>query len=111
IPTLAGIVCGSAAAMQWGQATRQVDFYDVKGDVEALLASAGLMGQVSFVPAQHPALHPGQTASIQLNGQVIGLIGSLHPSLAKQMDIDMPAVLFSIDLAYLTALPAKATFQ
>lgn len=111
IPTLAGIVCGSAAAMQWGQATRQVDFYDVKGDVEALLASAGLMGQVSFVPAQHPALHPGQTASIQLNGQAIGLIGSLHPSLAKQMDIDMPAVLFSIDLAYLTALPAKATFQ
>lgn len=111
IPTLAGIVCGSAAAMQWAQATRQVDFYDVKGDVEALLASAGLMGQVSFVPAQHPALHPGQTASIQLNGQAIGLIGSLHPSLAKQMDIDMPAVLFSIDLAYLTALPAKATFQ
>ena len=111
IPTLAGIACGSAAAMQWGQATRQVDFYDVKGDVEALLASAGLMGQVSFVSSQHPALHPGQTASIQLNGQAIGLIGSLHPSLAKQMDIDMPAVLFSIDLAYLTALPAKATFQ
>lgn len=111
IPTLAGLACGSAAAMQWGQATRQVDFYDVKGDVEALLASAGLMGQVSFVPSQHPALHPGQTASIQLNGQAIGLIGSLHPSLAKQMDIDMPAVLFSIDLAYLTALPAKATFQ
>ncbi len=111
IPTLAGLACGSAAAMQWGQATRQVDFYDVKGDVEALLASAGLMDQVSFVPSQHPALHPGQTASIQLNGQVIGLIGSLHPSLAKLMDIDMPAVLFSIDLAYLTALPAKATFQ
>lgn len=111
IPTLAGIVCGSAAAMQWGQATRQVDFYDVKGDVEALLASAGLLGQVSFVSAKHPALHPGQTACIQLNGQAIGILGSLHPSLAKQMDIDIPAVLFSIDLAYLTALPAKATFQ
>lgn len=111
IPTLAGIACGSAAAMQWGQATRHVDFYDVKGDVEALLASAGLLGQVSFESAQHPALHPGQTASIYLNGQMIGLMGSLHPSLAKQMDIDVPAVLFSIDLAYLTALPAKATFQ
>ncbi|MCL5796021.1 MAG: phenylalanine--tRNA ligase subunit beta [Gammaproteobacteria bacterium] len=111
IPTLAGIACGSAAAMQWGQATRHVDFYDVKGDVEALLASAGLLGQVSFESAQHPALHPGQTASIYLNGQTIGLMGSLHPSLAKQMDIDVPAVLFSIDLAYLTALPAKATFQ
>lgn len=111
IPTLAGVVCGSASAMQWGQATRSVDFYDVKGDVEALLASAGLLGQVSFAASQHPALHPGQTASILLNGQAIGIIGSLHPSLAKQMDIDMPSVLFSIDLAYLTALPAKATFQ
>ncbi len=111
IPTLAGVVCGSASVMQWGQATRSVDFYDVKGDVEALLASAGLLGQVSFAASQHPALHPGQTASILLNGQAIGIIGSLHPSLAKQMDIDMPAVLFSIDLAYLTALPAKATFQ
>ncbi len=111
IPTLAGVVCGSASAMQWGQATRSVDFYDVKGDVEALLVSAGLLGQVSFSASQHPALHPGQTASIQLNGQVIGIIGSLHPSLAKQMDIDQPAVLFSLDLAYLTALPAKATFH
>lgn len=111
IPSLAGVVCGSASAMQWGQATRSVDFYDVKGDVEALLASAGLLGQVSFSASQHPALHPGQTASIQLNGQVIGLIGSLHPSLAKQMDIDQPAVLFSLDLAYLTAIPAKSTFQ
>jgi phenylalanyl-tRNA synthetase beta chain len=111
IPTLAGVVCGSASAMQWGQTPRSVDFYDVKGDVEALLASAGLLGQVSFAASQHPALHPGQTASILLNDQAIGIIGSLHPSLAKQMDIDMPAVLFSIDLAYLTALPAKATFQ
>jgi phenylalanyl-tRNA synthetase beta chain len=111
IPTMAGIACGSAVAMQWGQVSRAVDFYDVKGDVEALLSSSGLLGQVSFAAAQHPSLHPGQTASIHLNGQVIGLIGTLHPSLAKQMDIDQPAVLFSLDLAHLTAMPAKSTFQ
>ena len=111
IPTMAGISCGSASAMQWGMATRAVDFYDVKGDVEALLASAGLLGSVRFESSQHPALHPGQTADILLNNQVIGQIGSLHPSLAKRMDIDVPTVLFSIDLAYLTALPTKSSFQ
>lgn len=111
IPTLAGISCGSASAMQWGQATKAVDFFDVKGDVEALLSSAGLLGQVRFDAAQHPALHPGQTANIMLNDVAIGQIGSLHPSLAKQMDIDVPAVLFSLDLAYLTAVPTKSTFK
>lgn len=111
IPTLAGVVCGTAAAMQWGQVARPVDFYDVKGDVEALLASAGLTAQVTFSVGQHPALHPGQTADILLSGQVIGQVGVLHPSLAKQMDIDVPTVLFTLDLAYLTATPAKASFK
>lgn len=111
IPTLAGLACGSAAAMQWGQAARPVDFYDVKGDVEALLASVGLTAQITFSAGQHPALHPGQTADILLSGKVIGQIGVLHPSLAKQMDIDVPTVLFTLDLAYLTATPVKATFQ
>lgn len=111
IPTLAGIACGEAAAMQWGVADRAVDFYDVKGDVEALLAAAGLQGRVTFRAAAHSALHPGQTAELLLNGQVIGLMGALHPSLAKSFDIDVPAVLFTLDLNVLTAKPATSRFQ
>lgn len=110
IPTLAGIACGSATHAQWANSSRAVDFFDVKGDIEALLSSAGLSGQVQFAAATHPALHPGQTASIVVHGQVIGLIGSLHPSLAKRMDIDQPAVLFTLDLAPLTQTAHKTKF-
>lgn len=110
IPTLAGIACGSAHAMQWAMDSRAVDFYDVKGDVEAVLAAAGITGSVSFARGEHDALHPGQTAVILLAGQQIGLVGVLHPSLAKAMDIDVPAVLFTVDLLPLTATPAKSSF-
>jgi phenylalanyl-tRNA synthetase beta chain len=111
IPTLAGVVCGSASAIQWANTTRNVDFFDVKGDVEALLASAGMQQQVTFVQGAHPALHPGQSAAILLNGQEIGLMGVIHPNLAKAMDVDLATVLFSIDLAPLTAKPATSQFS
>ncbi len=110
IPTLAGIACGSAYAMQWAMDSRAVDFYDVKGDVEAVLDAAGIVGNISFARGEHDALHPGQTAAILLAGVQIGLVGVLHPTLAKLMDIDVPAVLFTIDLLPLTATPAKSAF-
>jgi len=110
IPTLAGIACGTAHAMQWAMDSRAVDFYDVKGDVEAVLAAAGVAGSISFARGEHDALHPGQTAAIILAGVQIGLVGVLHPSLAKSMDIDVPTVLFTLDLLPLTAVPAKSTF-
>ncbi len=110
VPTLAGIACGSAYAMQWAMDSRAIDFYDVKGDVEAVLAAAGVAGSISFARGEHDALHPGQTAAILLAGVPIGLVGVLHPTLAKSMDIDLPAVLFTIDLLPLTATPAKSAF-
>jgi phenylalanyl-tRNA synthetase beta chain len=110
IPTLAGIACGSAHTMQWAMDSRAVDFYDVKGDVEVVLAAAGIAGSITFSRGEHDALHPGQTAAILLAGVQIGLVGVLHPTLEKAMDIDVPAVLFTVDSLPLTATPAKSTF-
>jgi phenylalanyl-tRNA synthetase beta chain len=92
---LAGLALGSVYAEQWGEKSRNIDFFDFKADLEALLAltAAGL----SFRPGQHPALHPGQTAEIiDADAQRVGLIGMLHPNLEKQLGFDSPVFLFEL---------------
>jgi len=107
--TLAGVVCGAASAEQWGVAARAVDFFDLKGDVEAVLARAGAPA-VEFRAAEHPALHPGQCAEVVRGDRVIGRLGLLHPDLEKQLDLAGPVHLFelSIDGLGQGALPAFA---
>ena len=94
---LAGMCYGSAAAEQWGMVARNVDFYDMKGDVEALFAPATL----SFMAAAHPASHPGRSAQILSHGKTVGWIGELHPQWMQQYDIPQAAVWFEIDLVAL----------
>ena len=92
---IGAIAAGPVVPEQWGCPPRIVDFYDVKGDVEALLA---LSGQVAgFVADTHPALHPGQTASIVHRGERIGIVGALHPALASEFKLP-GAVLFELRL-------------
>lgn len=98
---IAGAVSGSAHEEQWGLTKRAADFYDVKGDIEALLAGNGDMGAFRFEAAHHPALHPGQTAAIYFNDDQIGWLGALHPSLQTRLDLG-EVVLFEIELAALT---------
>lgn len=107
---LAGLVVGLSAPEQWGMKVRPVDFYGIKGDVEAVLALTGDPEGFRFVPAAHPALHPGQTARIERDGRDLGLIGMLHPSLAAELDIVGDAFLFEVALAGLASgrLPAFA---
>ena len=85
----------------WCSDNQSVDFFDLKGDLEALLNLGGCADQFSFVSDQHVALHPGQTAKIQRNGETIGLIGALHPSLAKEFSINGNLYLFEINQAQL----------
>lgn len=101
---LAALAAGSAAPEQWGVGTRTVDFFDAKGDVEALLAPR----RAGFEPANHPALHPGRCAAIHLDGQVIGLLGELHPRWAQQYELGAAPVVFELELEALLgrALPA-----
>ena len=92
---IGGVAAGSVVPEQWSHAFRPVDFYDVKGDVEALLALSGQAAE--FIADSHPALHPGQTAAIIRGGERIGIIGTLHPSLASGLRL-AGAVLFELCL-------------
>ncbi|QEY63804.1 phenylalanine--tRNA ligase subunit beta [Metapseudomonas lalkuanensis] len=98
-PMLAGVLCGFRLPEGWAHGRDAVDFYDAKADVEAVLGAAGDLGAFSFVPGEHPALHPGQTARIEREGRLVGFLGALHPELAKALDLDQPVYLFELVLA------------
>jgi phenylalanyl-tRNA synthetase beta chain len=91
---VAGMVCGNADAPQWGRKEQGVDFFDVKGDVEALLAPR----KPVFVPAAHPAMHPGRCASVVLNGVLIGFVGELHPKWRQAYDLAQAPIMFELEL-------------
>ena len=97
---IGAIAAGPVVPEQWAQPPRIVDFYDVKGDVESLLALSG--HRAEFVADSHPALHPGQTASIVHRGERIGMIGVLHPALASEFKLP-GAVLFELRLESISA--------
>ncbi|MHB8455200.1 MAG: phenylalanine--tRNA ligase subunit beta [Acidiferrobacterales bacterium] len=98
-PSLAGVAAGPVLAQQWGARSRSVDFFDLKGDVEALLSLGGAGRRFSFEPQAHPALHPGQAAAV-LDGErrPIGLLGALHPEIQTRLGLDLPVFLFELDL-------------
>jgi phenylalanyl-tRNA synthetase beta chain len=104
-PRIAAVICGEQQHQQWGESPRQVDFFDLKADVEALLAKQA--DEVSFVADTHPALHPGQSARILVTGEAVGWLGALHPSAQQALDIDQPVYLFELELesALSTGLP------
>jgi len=99
VPVLGGVILGSFANEHWSIAERNVDFYDAKGDVEALIAVTSASAEFSFVKGEHSALHPGQTAVIQRQGQAVGFIGALHPEAERKLGIKGKAYLFEIELA------------
>jgi phenylalanyl-tRNA synthetase beta chain len=90
---LAAIAYGPVADEQWGQASRTVDFFDIKADLETLFAPQLLR----FTKIVHPALHPGRAAQIELDGTVIGFIGELHPRWMQKYDLPQAPVLFEVD--------------
>ncbi|CAH0172173.1 Phenylalanine--tRNA ligase beta subunit [Massilia sp. Bi118] len=94
---VAAMAYGPSADEQWGQATRAVDYFDVKGDLEALFAPRTLR----FSKLEHPALHPGRSAAVELDGKVIGFIGELHPRWLQKYDLPQAPVLFEVDAAAL----------
>jgi phenylalanyl-tRNA synthetase beta chain len=95
---------GPVTEEQWGQPARQVDYFDVKADLEALFAPETLR----FESTQHAALHPGRSASVALQGKVIGFIGELHPKLQQALDLPFAPVMFEVDAEALQqrAVPA-----
>lgn len=95
---IAGLANGPALPEQWADSGRQVDFYDLKGDVEALLTLTGAPDEYRFVAARHPALHPGQSACIERAGEPVGWLGALHPRLAWHLELGSDVFLFELRL-------------
>ncbi|MGH8199518.1 MAG: phenylalanine--tRNA ligase subunit beta [Steroidobacteraceae bacterium] len=113
IDTLAGIACGHRLPEQWGLPREMrvpVDFFDVKGDVAALLAATGAQAQFSFEPQALSCLHPGRAARLLRQGLPVGWLGELHPSLVKALEFTHAPVLFELDVAAALAV-ARPAYQ
>ena len=91
---VSGVAYGPVSTTTWGGKVRHVDFFDVKGEVEALLSPA----KPVFETAEHPAMHPGRCAQVKLNGQVIGHVGELHPRWRQTWDLQQAPIMFELDL-------------
>lgn len=98
-PALALLATGAVSPEQWSGAQRPVDFFDLKGDLEAVLALGGDGVSYSFDAFERSGFHPGQSARILKDGVPIGALGTLHPSLQKQLDFDQTVVLAEVDLS------------
>jgi phenylalanyl-tRNA synthetase beta chain len=96
---IAGIGIGSLVPEQWGRKSQSIDFFDIKSDIDALLALTGDTSDITYVPAEHPALQPGQTASIRRGDIEIGLVGKLHPKHAKFFELKRDVFMFELDAA------------
>lgn len=95
---IAALLSGSRHPEQWADSTEAVDFYDLKGDVEILLAKADASSAIEFVSGEHPALHPAKTAALVRDQQIVGYLGELHPSLQQKLGIKTKVYLFEADL-------------
>lgn len=94
---LAALVLGARLPEQWGSAATPVDFYDLKGDLEALLALGGAPAEFLFEPGALPCLHPGRSARIVRGGLEIGHLGELHPRLVRSLDLTYAPILLEVD--------------
>jgi phenylalanyl-tRNA synthetase beta chain len=100
---LAAIASGNKLPEQWGVASTSLDFFSVKSDVEALIHLMGKSAAIEFVTGTHPALHPGQSSTLQHAGHVIGHFGALHPKLIVDLDLIGPIYLFELKTAAITS--------
>ncbi len=95
-PMLAALVMGPVYPEQWDKESREVDFFDLKADLMALLVATGCPEVFEFVAAEHPSLHPGQSAKVMRGGEALGWIGMLHPELEKKLGLNGRTYLFEI---------------
>jgi phenylalanyl-tRNA synthetase beta chain len=96
---IAGVCSGPIDVERWDGERHGVDFFDAKADVEVLLSLTGDASAFAFEVAEHPALHPGQSARIMKQGEVVGWLGALHPSHSSDLDVKQPIYLFELSLS------------
>ncbi|MBR9789850.1 MAG: phenylalanine--tRNA ligase subunit beta [Vibrionaceae bacterium] len=96
-PMLAGVIAGTRGEEHWDIETNTVDFFDLKGDLEAILELSANEKAYSFAAAKHPALHPGQSAAIIVDGKEVGVIGTVHPELERKFGLNGRTIVFEIE--------------
>lgn len=94
---IAGVICGNNYNLQWDISNNLSDFYDLKGDIEALIIPGNGDRALQYQAIEHPALHPGRSAEIIYKNQSIGLCGALHPRIVSELDISYPPYMFELD--------------
>ncbi|MCL1050603.1 phenylalanine--tRNA ligase subunit beta [Shewanella abyssi] len=97
-PMLAAVITGNQNDEHWSMESNTVDFFDLKGDLEAVIGLTVADSEFSFRSASHPALHPGQCAEILRNDRVIGIIGTVHPTLEKPFALNGKTIIFELEL-------------
>ncbi len=95
---ISGLATGGVCQEQWGEPGREMDFFDAKADLEAIFSLTGSADEFIFSSAEHPTLHPGQTAKIQRNGKLVGWLGMLHPKLEQKLELAGTTYLFEVAL-------------
>ena len=107
-PVVAGLIYGERGAEAWSSEPGKVDFYDIKGDLESVLNLVGDDSVFTFEKAENDALHPGQSAAVLKNGEVVGYVGALHPQIQQELGIAQPVYLFEVNQAsvLLASIPA-----
>lgn len=102
---LAAAVTGQMVANSWNKKDQPVDFFQLKGIVERYLKNMGIAGKITYVPtSDRPEMHPGRTADIMVDDQLVGFIGQVHPQTAKEYKIPETYV-FELNLELLLAAP------
>lgn len=101
VPTLAMVCTGPRFEESWAESDNAVDFFDLKGDLESLLALTRTPALFAFDAISRAALHPGQTASVTRKGQAVGYIGALHPSVGAKLGLNTQLYVCEVDLAVL----------
>ncbi|WCE30993.1 phenylalanine--tRNA ligase subunit beta [Vibrio sp. SCSIO 43137] len=94
---LAGVIAGTRSEEHWDIESNTVDFFDLKGDLEAVLELTANEKAYSFAAVKHPALHPGQAAAVMLDGKQIGVIGTVHPELERAFGLNGRTIVFEIE--------------
>ncbi len=108
-PCIAGLLYGERQGLNWSELTRSFDFYDLKGDLQALFASLKLKN-VTFIPGEYDTLHPGRTAEIRIENEPAGWCGVLHPRLTDALDLQEEVIIFELRLKALSKI-APARYQ
>ncbi|ABE54887.1 phenylalanyl-tRNA synthetase beta subunit [Shewanella denitrificans OS217] len=95
---IGAVISGVQNDEHWSMESKTVDFFDLKGDLEAMIGLTVAASEFSFKGATHSAMHPGQCAEILRNNRVIGYIGAIHPSLEKPFGLNGKTFVFELEL-------------